>query len=102
MSLTDFDDVRDMLMQGFLDETSSQFSNDAIFEFMDIAFDEESEVHISDIALPSFDAFLLLILATIKTSDEQCFYIIETEKGSVSSYGYRLPNLTFVRKEITL
>jgi hypothetical protein len=102
MSLTDFDDVRDMLMQGFLDETSSQFSNDAIFEFMDIAFDEESEVHISDIALPSFDAFLLLILATIKTSDEQCFYIIETEEGSVSSYGYRLPNLTFVRKEITL
>ena len=65
-------------------------------------FDEESEVHISDIALPSFDAFLLLILATIKTSDEQCFYIIETEEGSVSSYGYRLPNLTFVRKEITL
>jgi hypothetical protein len=102
MSLTDFDDVRDMLMQGFLDETSNQFSNDAIFDFMDFAFGDESEVHISDIPLPSFDAFLLLILATIKTNDEECFYIVETDPGNVSSHGYRLPNLRFVRKELTL
>lgn len=102
LSLTDFDDVRDALMENFLEQTSSQFSNDAIFEFMDIAFGEESEIHISDIRLPSFDAFLLLILATIKTSDDQCFYIVETDPGKVSSHGYRLPNLRFVRKEITL
>lgn len=102
LSLTDFDDVRDELIKGFLDQTSSQYSNDTIFDFMEMAFGDESEIHISDVPLVTFEAFLLLILATIKTSDEQCFYIIETDPGKVSSQGYRLPNLRFVRKEITI
>lgn len=102
LSLTDFDDMRDALMENFLEQTGNQFSNDAIFDFMEYAFDGESEIHISEIRLPNFDAFLLLILATIKTSDEQCFYIIETEEGKVSSHGYRLPNMRFIRKELTL
>lgn len=102
LSLTDFDDMRDALMEHFLEQTASQFSNEAIFDFMDYAFGDESEIHIKDIPLPSFDAFLLLILATIKTNDEQCFYIVETDPGKVSSHGYRLPNLRFVRKELTL
>ncbi len=102
LSLTDFDDVRDELIRGFLDQTSSQFSNDTIFDFMEMAFGDESEIHISEVPLLTYDAFLLLILATIKTSDEQCFYIVETDPGKVSSQGYRLPNLRFVRKEITI
>lgn len=102
LSLTDFDDMRDVLMEHFLEQTSSQYSNDAIFDFMDLAFGDDSEVHIKDIPLPSFEAFLLLILATIKTNDEQCFYIVESDPGKVSSHGYRLPNLRFIRKELAL
>ncbi len=102
LSLTDFDDMRDALMEHFLEQTSNQFSNDAIFDFMDLAFNDESEVHIKDIPLPTFEAFLLLILATIKTNDEQCFYIVETDPGKISSHGYSLPNLRFIRKELAL
>lgn len=102
LSLTDFDDMRDALMEHFLEQTSNQFSNEAIFDFMELAFGDESELHIQDIPLPTFDAFLLLILATIKTNDEQCFYIVETNPGKVTSHGYRLPNMRFVRKELAL
>lgn len=102
LQIMDFDTLSDALMEGFLEQTKNQFSNERIFDFMDLAFQDESEIHVKDISLPDFDAFLLLILATIKTNDEACFYFVETDPGKIISYGYRLPNLRFIRKELTI
>lgn len=100
LALSDFELVGDLLMEGFLEETRNQFSTDRILDFMDLAFEDESEIHIGEISLPDFDAFILLILATIETGSDECFYTVERESGYVTNYGYRMPNLRFIRKEV--
>lgn len=100
LEVYDFDDVSEMLMEGFLDQTRNIFTDKRVFEFMELAFANEHVLKIEEIPLPDFDAFILLILATIKTNDEKCFYTVESEPGHVVNYGYRLPKLTFVRKEL--
>lgn len=100
LRIVDFAEASDLLMQGFLDETRNLFNDTRVFDFMEMAFGEDSELNIKDIPLPDYDAFILLILATVKTGDEQCFYTIEQNEGQVHSFGYVLPNLTFKRKEL--
>lgn len=100
LEVYDFDDVSEMLMEGFLDQTRNIFTDKRVFEFMELAFANEHVLKIEEIPLPDFDAFILLILATVKTNDEKCFYTVESEPGHVVNYGYRLPKLTFVRKEL--
>lgn len=100
LEVYDFDDVSEMLMEGFLDQTRNIFTDKRVFDFMEVAFGHEHELPIEDIPLPDFDAFILLILATVKTNDEKCFYTIESYPGSVINYGYRLPKLVFIRKEL--
>lgn len=100
LEVYDFNDVSEMLMEGFLDQTRNIFTDKRVFDFMELAFANEPTLKIEDIPLPDFDAFILLILATVKTSDEKCFYSIESEPGYVINYGYRLPKLTFMRKEL--
>ena len=100
LEIYDFEDISEMLMEGFLDGTRNTFTDKRIFEFMELAFANEHELQIEDIPLPDFDAFILLILASIKTSDEKCFYEIESHEGHTINYGYRLPKLTFIRKEL--
>lgn len=100
LEVYDFDDVSEMLMEGFLDQTRNIFTDKRVFEFMELAFANEHVLKIEEIPLPDFDAFVLLILATVKTNDEKCFYTVESEPGHVVNYGYRLPKLTFVRKEL--
>ncbi|HKL84562.1 MAG TPA: Wadjet anti-phage system protein JetA family protein [Bacilli bacterium] len=100
LEVYDFDDVSEMLMEGFLDGTRNIFTDKRVFEFMELAFADGHELKIEDIPLPDFDAFILLILATIKTNDEKCFYEVQSNEGHVINYGYRLPKLTFMRKEL--
>lgn len=100
LEIVDYGDVADMLMRGFLDEARNSFTDDRIYAFMETAFGEESELNIEDIPLPDFDAFLLLILASLKTNDDRCFYAIDMEEGQVISQGYSLPKFTFKRKEL--
>lgn len=100
LEVYDFDDVSEMLMEGFLDQTRNIFTDKRVFDFMEVAFGHEHELPIEDIPLPDFDAFILLILATVKTNDEKCFYTIESYPGHVINYGYRLPKLVFIRKEL--
>jgi hypothetical protein len=100
LEIVDYGDVADMLMRGFLDEARNSFTDDRIYAFMETAFGDESELPIGEIALPDFDAFLLLILASLKTNDDRCFYSIDMEEGQIISQGYSLPNFTFKRKEL--
>ena len=86
-------------MQEFLDQTRNSFTDERIYEFMRTAFQGEEEIFIGDIPLPDFDAFILLILASLKKDDEASFYTVEQGEGRVISQGYVLPNFTFKRKE---
>jgi hypothetical protein len=89
------------LMRQYLATTARVFTEAEIYEFMKIAFGNDDEVESINIPLPSYDAFLLLILAVLKHSDNGCFYTIaEIENvAQVSSYGYSLPNFKFRKKE---
>lgn len=93
------DEAGDYTMQEFLDQTRNSFTDERIYEFMHTAFQGEEEIFIGDIPLPDFDAFILLILASLKKDDESSFYVVEQNEGRVISQGYVLPNFTFKRKE---
>lgn len=93
------EEAGDYTMQEFLDQTRNSFTDERIYEFMETAFQGEDEIFIGDIPLPDFDAFILLILASLKKDDEASFYIVEQGEGRVTSQGYVLPNFTFKRKE---
>ncbi len=100
LEVYDYDDLGEKLMEGFLDQARNIFTDKRVFDFMEMAFANDHELKIEDIPLPDFDAFILLILAAIKTNDEKCFYEIETMPGHIVNYGYRLPKLIFKRKEL--
>ncbi len=93
------EEAGDYTMQEFLDQTRNSFTDERIYEFMETAFQGEDEIFIGDIPLPDFDAFVLLILASLKKDDDACFYTIEQDEGRILSQGYVLPNFTFKRKE---
>lgn len=93
------EEAGDYTMQEFLDQTRNSFTDERIYEFMRTAFQGEEEIFIGDIPLPDFDAFILLILASLKKDDEASFYTVEQGEGRVISQGYVLPNFTFKRKE---
>ncbi len=99
MPIIDFEEVSEALMKDFLDETRNSFTDARIYAFMETAFGTNTRLAITDIPLPDYDAFILLILATLKKDDDQCFYTIEIDDGKVLSHGYVLPRFTFVRKE---
>ena len=94
------EEAGDYMMDIFLREAQSSYTDEMIYEFMQRAFQGEEEVLISDIPLPSFDAFVLLILGTLKKDDEKCFYEVIQEEGKLHSQGYVLPNIKFKRKEV--
>ena len=94
------EEAGDYMMDIFLREAQSSYTDEMIYEFMQRAFQGEQEVLISDIPLPSFDAFVLLILGTLKKDDDKCFYEVIQEEGKLHSQGYVLPNIKFKRKEV--
>ncbi len=98
LPIVDFEDVSRLLMQGFLDETRNHFSDARIMSFMKMAFGEKDTVAIGDIPLPDYDAFILLILATVHKDDRQSFYDIDSNGGKIISGQYLLPDITFIRK----
>jgi len=100
LPIIDFEDVSKMLMQGFLDETRNSFTNERIESFMKMAFGQRDRVAIEDIPLPDYDAFILLILASVHKDDRNSFYDLEMAEGHTVSGPYLLPKLTFVRREI--
>ena len=100
LEIMNFDDANDFAMQTFLDGINSMFTNDSIFGFMREAFGDADELKVEDIPLPNFDAVILLILATIKKDDPDCFYTVDFEsKEKVRSQGYILPKLIFRKKK---
>ena len=93
--------VDDYMMAKFLDEVNGMFTDEKIYEFMYHAFGEKDKIKSSEIPLPNDDAFILLILATIRNDDSHCFYKVDFgSKNKIVSHGYIIPELTFTLKNI--
>ena len=100
MELVTFDEVTGFMMDNFLEETKAIFTDEKVYGFMHQAFGDKERMHISEIPLVNFDAFICLILAVIKKDDENCFYYVEeVDKGKVHTNGYIVPNFEFIKKE---
>lgn len=100
LPIVDYDDVSTMLMEGFLDETRNIFTDARVYDFMETAFGDSSILKAEEIPLVDFDAFILLILASLKNNDETSFYTVEDHEDYVVNGKYRIPNFTFKRKEL--
>ena len=99
LEIVDFDVANELIMESFLKETSDIYTDERIYEFMEKAFGGDKDLNIGDIHLPTFDAFICLILATIKKDDEVCFYTIEiVDDVKIRNGDYIVPNLVFHRK----
>ena len=100
LSIVDFDEASDIIMQNFLNETLDNYSDERVYEFMNSAFNGENEVRSEDIPLLNHDAFVLLILATVKKDDPDCFYYIEyVDSTKILNHGYIIPNFVFHKKD---
>lgn len=97
--VNNFEEAGDLIMQNFLDQTRNEFTDSRIYSFMETAFGDARELRVEEISLPDYDAFILLILATLKKDDDNCFYEVILEEGYIVSQGYVLPNMVFRRKE---
>lgn len=99
LELVDFSDASEFIMNNFLEETKNIYTDERIFEFMENAFGSDDTLKILDIPLPNFDAFICLILATIKKDDVACFYTVEiVDDTKLVNNNYLVPNLIFYKK----
>lgn len=94
-----FDEAGELMMQNFLDYTRNDFTDERIYSFMQTAFGGSKILDVADISLPDYDAFVLLILATLRKDDDACFYEVEMGEGYLIHHGYVLPKMKFIRKE---
>ncbi len=100
LEMIDFTEVGDVMMKNFLNEAMNIYTDEKVYEFMDNVFGESEEVYSQDIPLLDYDAFVLLILATVKKDDDDCFYTIEeVDDEKIYNHGYIIPNFLFKRKQ---
>lgn len=100
MPIISMDDFSYEAMKEFLDNAGLVYTDKKVYGFMEEAFGDLNEVHISDITLVNDDAFICLILACLKKDEEACFYYVEeVDKSKVATYGYIVPNFKFIRKD---
>ena len=100
MELITFEEANDYLLDSFLEETKSIFTDEKVYGFMEQAFGDRDRIGIKDIPLINFDAFICLILAVIKKDDDSCFYYVnEVDDRRIHTYGYVVPNFEFIKKD---
>ena len=93
-------EASEFVMENFLEETKNIYTDERIYQFMDNAFGGSNEVYSSQIPLVDFDAFVCLILATIKKDDDNCFYVVEeVDKTNIHVNGFSIPNFVYRKKE---
>ncbi len=100
LGIVDFEEASDIIMQNFLNETLDSYNDERVYEFMNSAFNGQDSVKSEDIPLLNHDAFILLILATVKKDDPDCFYYIEyVDNSKILNHEYIIPNFIFHKKE---
>lgn len=101
MEIQDFSDIDDYLKSSFLEETSNMYTDEKIYSFMEREFGRSREITTEDFNIENFDELICLILATVKSEDENSFYKIDEiypNAGIITNY-FLIPNVTFIRRE---
>jgi hypothetical protein len=82
----------------FIDKIKKSYSNKRVMEFIKSCMLNKNVIATGDIPLPDDEAFILLVLASLRGNDKNSFYNIEFLEGYVSKNSYRVPDMKFTRK----
>jgi len=88
----------DDIVKDFLNKAKKRYTHARIMAFMENIMKDLDEVYSHKIPLPDDEAFILLMLATLKGYDRKAFYKVEFMDGYVYNNGYRIPYMKFIRK----
>lgn len=86
-------------LDGMLSQIKNSFPTARIRTFMLDLLQNDTKVQTKDIEIEDDTEFILLLLATIRASDRNMPYLAELQEGMVENNGYRIPDITFIRKE---
>jgi hypothetical protein len=87
--------------QELLERMNALFSQQRIAEFILSQMGEGGRLSADQLRLAEFDDFLRVIVAFIKSDEREMPYeiVLDKETGTVVVNGYRIPAMTFLRKE---
>jgi hypothetical protein len=88
----------DTLMNEFLSNEVSMFSQQAIEDFMIKAFGNRKVIQTEDITISGIDDLVLLILGTVRAEFGEMFFTIEKIGESTRNGNYIMPEYKFLRK----
>jgi len=88
-------------LESFADRVRQGFDQKRVLAFMEDQFGEKESLTTAQLDIPGMDEFILSLLAVLRHDDPASFYRIELDSGYLLNNGYRLPNLTFHRKEVS-
>jgi hypothetical protein len=93
-------DAGEEALAEFMDRAKRSYSHARVMSFMQNAMAGLDVLTSREIPLPDDEAFILLLLASLKGGDRNVFYRVEFLEGYLDNNGYRIPTMRFVRKEI--
>lgn len=83
----------------FIHRAKKSYSHARIIAFVKEVMAGLNVIKSNEISLPDDEAFVLLMLASLKGQDKNVFYKVEYMDGYVENNGYRIPQLRLTRKE---
>ncbi len=97
----DLGGMDDGMMEDFLNNAVSPYSEEVIEQFMRRAFAGREEITSLDIPLNGIEDLVLLILAIVQAEFGNSFFTIERKEDTIEHCGYRMPmyRFTIKRKE---
>lgn len=88
----------DAAFEEFIDRAKRSYSHTRVMDFVSSVMSEMDVITGAEISLEDDEAFILLMLASIKGGDRNAFYKVEFTEGYMDNNGYRIPNMRFIRK----
>ena len=96
MPIMDWGGSYEDLVSEFLESAKTIYPNEKIYEFMRRCFNGNDTLNVADIPLNTFEDFICLIFATVKSGEKDCFYYMEiVDNTKVLNGLYLVPNLVF-------
>jgi len=99
-SQPDLEAIRQEL-ESFADRVRQGFDQKRILTFMRDQFGDRSTLTTAQLDIPGMDEFILSLLAVLRHDDPASFYTVQLGSGYLLNNGFRLPNLTFHREEVS-
>jgi len=92
------DNMEEHALDVFINKIKKCYSNKKVMDFIKSAMSDNDILTSREIALPDDEAFILLILASLRGNVKNSFYNIEFLEDYIHNNGYKIPDMKFVRK----